>query len=83
MSWSEMFNKDNFPWIAFCVKLPSCADISVFLTIMGYYIAEMHVMQNAVRAVGLEFALRLPISQFLVEISGFQSTKNFFGWLQP
>jgi len=46
---------------------------------MGYYIAEMHVMQNAVRAVGLEFALRLPISQFLVEISGFQSTKNFFG----
>ena len=26
---------------------------------MGYYIVEMHVMQNAVRAVRVEFAVRL------------------------
>jgi len=48
---------------------------------MGYYIAQMHVMQNAVRAVRVEFAPP-PITRFLVEISGFQSTNNFFGWLQ-
>ena len=31
----------------------------MFSVIMGYYIAQMHVMQNAVRAVRVEFAVRL------------------------